>query len=66
MLMEQYAMNMHKIHALAAGVAMATSGASSVEGGNWLIFEQMLKYASATLLLGTTVSAPAWAAKKQR
>lgn len=47
---------MSSIHALAAGVSMATSGASSIEGGNWRVFEGMLKNASATLVLGTTVS----------
>jgi prenylcysteine oxidase/farnesylcysteine lyase len=52
----QYGMDMSSIHALAAGVSMATSGASSIEGGNWRVFEGMLKNASATLVLGTTVS----------
>lgn len=49
-------MDMSSIHALAAGVSMATSGASSIRGGNWRVFEQMLQNASATVVLGATVS----------
>jgi prenylcysteine oxidase/farnesylcysteine lyase len=52
----QYAMDMSSIHALGAGISMATTGASAIQGGNWRVFEAMLKNASATLVLGTTVS----------
>jgi prenylcysteine oxidase/farnesylcysteine lyase len=47
---------MNAIHALGAGVSMAAGGAKAVEGGNWRVFEAMLKNASATIHLGTTVS----------
>jgi hypothetical protein len=47
---------MDMIHALGASVSMATGGAKAVQGGNWRIFEAMLKNASATMHLGTTVS----------
>ncbi|OWZ79263.1 prenylcysteine oxidase/farnesylcysteine lyase [Cryptococcus neoformans Tu401-1] len=50
-----YAMNIDKIHALAAGVSMATGGARQVEGGNYQIFQSMLADAGAKLYLGTTV-----------
>lgn len=50
-----YAMNIDKIHALAAGFSMATGGASQVEGGNYQIFQSMLADAGARLYLGTLV-----------
>lgn len=46
---------MNQIHALGAAVSMATSGAQSIAGGNWQIFDRMLKNASATVVLGTKV-----------
>ncbi|RSH90653.1 hypothetical protein EHS25_001258 [Saitozyma podzolica] len=51
-----YASDMDMIHALGASVSMATGGAKAVQGGNWRIFEAMLKNASATMHLGTTVT----------
>lgn len=38
-------------------VCMATNGAMAIEGGNWRIFENMLKESSANLYLNTTVTA---------
>ncbi|WVW81705.1 hypothetical protein I302_103700 [Kwoniella bestiolae CBS 10118] len=51
-----YASDMDHIHALGAGVSMATGGASQVEGGNWRIFRGMLDDSKATVHLGTEVS----------
>lgn len=48
-----YAQNLNHIHGLEAMVCMATDGAMAVEGGNWKIFEQMLKAAHATTVLET-------------
>lgn len=47
---------MNLIHALGASVSMATSGAQSVEGGNWRIFEGMLDECKASLHKGVEVS----------
>ena len=47
---------MDGIHALGAGVSMATGGAKAVEGGNWQIFQAMIEDAKVTLSLGTEVS----------
>ena len=47
---------MDDIHALGAGVSMATGGAKAIEGGNWQVFEGMLKHSKALLQLGTEVS----------
>ncbi|KAK4891456.1 hypothetical protein LTR27_009951 [Elasticomyces elasticus] len=41
---------------LLAMVCMATDGAMSVENGNWQIFDEMIKAANATPLLGTAVT----------
>ncbi|WVQ64724.1 uncharacterized protein L199_002891 [Kwoniella botswanensis] len=51
-----YASDMDHIHALGAGVSMATGGASQVEGGNWQIFRGMLDDSKAKVHLGTEVS----------
>lgn len=50
-----YAQNLAYIHGLEAMVCMATNGAMSVQGGNWRIFEKMLKASGATVLLQTEV-----------
>ena len=55
-LIGQYARGMDQIHALGAGVSMATSGASAIMGGNWRIFFSMAAFSMATVWHGTTVS----------
>jgi prenylcysteine oxidase/farnesylcysteine lyase len=55
-LIQQYARDMSDIHALGAAVSMASSGAKSILGGNWQIFDRMLHNASATVVLGTQVT----------
>ncbi|KAI9779620.1 MAG: hypothetical protein M1839_007285 [Geoglossum umbratile] len=50
-----YAQNLRFIHGLEAMVCMATEGAVSVEGGNWQIFNGMIKASGATVKLNTTV-----------
>lgn len=47
---------MDQIHALGAAVCMATGEAKQVVGGNWQVFDRMLKDAKAELHLGTQVS----------
>lgn len=51
-----YAQNIDKIHGLESMVCMATDGAMSIQGGNWQIFDGMLKASGAKVLLNTTVS----------
>ncbi|KAK3642083.1 hypothetical protein LTR56_010954 [Elasticomyces elasticus] len=51
-----YAQNLRYINGLLAMVCMATDGAMSVENGNWQIFDEMIKAANATPLLGTAVT----------
>lgn len=52
-----YASNLAHIHGLEAMVCMATSGAMSIDGGNWRIFAAMLKSSpSITTHLNTQVS----------
>jgi prenylcysteine oxidase/farnesylcysteine lyase len=50
-----YAQNLPFIHGLETMVCMATDGAMFVKGGNWQIFDGMIKAASATVKLNTTV-----------
>lgn len=50
-----YATNLKHIHGLEAMVCMATDGAMAVKGGNWRIFEGMLRASRAKLMLGTEV-----------
>ncbi|ORX34627.1 Prenylcysteine lyase-domain-containing protein [Kockovaella imperatae] len=50
-----YASNMVDIHALGAAVSMATGGAKAVEGGNYRIFEEMVKESGARTRLGEEV-----------
>ncbi|KAF7986244.1 hypothetical protein HWV62_38711 [Athelia sp. TMB] len=50
-----YGQDADKIHALEGACSMATSGATSVKGGNWRIFEQFLKRSQANVFLNTTV-----------
>ncbi|EMD00247.1 hypothetical protein BAUCODRAFT_371035 [Baudoinia panamericana UAMH 10762] len=51
-----YAQNLRHINGLVSMVCMATDGAMSVEGGNWQIFDQMIKAAKATTMLETNVT----------
>ncbi len=51
-----YAQNLDKIHGLESMVCMATDGAMSIQGGNWQIFDGMLKASGAKVLLNTSVS----------
>ncbi|KAF2707395.1 prenylcysteine oxidase-like protein 1 precursor [Pleomassaria siparia CBS 279.74] len=50
-----YASNLGLIHGVETMVCMATSGATSIEGGNWKIFERMLNV-SATTHLNTGIA----------
>ena len=51
-----YAQNIDKIHGLESMVCMATDGAMSIQGGNWQIFDGMLKVSGAKVLLNTSIS----------
>jgi len=51
-----YAQNIGSIHGLETMVCMATDGAMQVRGGNWQIFDGMLKASGANVLLNTRVS----------
>ncbi|KAH7340917.1 Prenylcysteine lyase-domain-containing protein [Rhizoctonia solani] len=50
-----YGQNVDDIHALEGMVSMAASGAHSVAGGNWRMFERWAKESGANVHLGTTV-----------
>lgn len=52
-----YAQNLGAIHGLEAMVSMAADGAMAVHGGNWRIFEGMIRASGAEIKLGTDVSA---------
>jgi prenylcysteine oxidase/farnesylcysteine lyase len=51
-----YAQNLGEIHGLEALVCMSTDGAMAVRGGNWQIFDGMLKSAGAYVRLNTSVT----------
>jgi prenylcysteine oxidase/farnesylcysteine lyase len=51
-----YGQNLNVIHGLETMVCMAIEGAMQIDGGNWQIFDGMLKASNATTLLNTTVS----------
>ncbi|EHK43940.1 hypothetical protein TRIATDRAFT_127733 [Trichoderma atroviride IMI 206040] len=59
-----YASNLAYLHGLETMVSFATDGAMSVVGGNWRIFEQMVRNSGATVYHNTTVSAIAFAKEK--
>ena len=63
----QYAANMDGIHALGAGMCMASGGAKAIEGGNFRIFEGMMSDSEVVLRLGTEVSplVSSWSGKRQ-
>lgn len=50
-----YGQNVDVIHALEGAFSLAASGASSVQGGNWRIFERFLDESQAIVYLNTTV-----------
>lgn len=50
-----YAQNLGLIHGLETMVCMATDGAMAVRGGNWQIFDHMVRESGATLNLNTSV-----------
>lgn len=51
-----YGQNLGLIHGLETMVCMAAEGAMSIEGGNWRIFQGMVKKSKADLRLQTSVS----------
>lgn len=50
--------NVDGIHALEAACSLAADGGVSVNGGNWLIFEQFVERSGARVFLKTEVSSP--------
>ncbi|KAJ5683933.1 Prenylcysteine oxidase [Penicillium maclennaniae] len=52
-----YGQNLGLIHGLESMVCLATDGAVSIDGGNWLIFDGVLKASGADVRLNTTVTA---------
>ncbi|KAL4897784.1 Prenylcysteine lyase-domain-containing protein [Aspergillus ambiguus] len=52
-----YGQNLPLIHGLEAMVCMATDGAMAVSGGNWQIFDRMLRASRADVHLNHTVTA---------
>ena len=52
----QYAQDTTSVHALIGMVSLAATGASSVVGGNWRIFQSFLKASKAKVHLNTEVS----------
>ncbi|KAI0644039.1 Prenylcysteine lyase-domain-containing protein [Trametes meyenii] len=52
-----YGHNVDKIHALEGLCSLAPSGASSVKGGNWQIFEHFIAKSNASVYLNTTIKA---------
>ena len=51
----QPAQNLDRIHAIEGTVSMAATGASSVKGGNFQMFERFLAHSGAKVYLNTTV-----------
>ena len=51
-----YAQNLAQVHGLKAMVCMATDRAMSVNGGNWQIFDRMLRHNKNEVLLNTHVT----------
>ncbi|KAI0354058.1 FAD/NAD(P)-binding domain-containing protein [Trametes cingulata] len=52
-----YGQNVDKIHALEGLCSLAATGASSVKGGNFQIFEHFIAHSNASVYLNTTVNA---------
>lgn len=51
-----YAQNLDDFQGLETMVCMSTEGAMSVQGGNWQIFDHMVKHSGAEIRLNTTVT----------
>lgn len=51
-----YAQNLAAIHGLEALVCMSIEGATQIQGGNWQIFDSMLKASNTTVHLNSSVS----------
>ena len=51
-----YAQNLEQIHGLESLVCLAAEGAMSVEGGNWRIFDGMLRESGAQIRLNTSAT----------
>jgi prenylcysteine oxidase/farnesylcysteine lyase len=51
-----YAQNLAQIHGMGSVVCLATEDAIAIDGGNWQIFDGMIKASAANLQLNTTVS----------
>ncbi|KAL8976179.1 MAG: hypothetical protein Q9205_007767 [Flavoplaca limonia] len=51
-----YGQNLDQIHGLETMVCMAAEGGMSIQGGNWQIFDSMIKDSGATLFLNTSVN----------
>ncbi|KAF2835791.1 prenylcysteine lyase [Patellaria atrata CBS 101060] len=52
-----YAQNIGLVHGLVTMICMATDGAIAVNGGNWQIFDNMVRFASEDLRFHTNVTA---------
>ncbi|KAK0208424.1 Prenylcysteine lyase-domain-containing protein [Desarmillaria ectypa] len=52
-----YGQNVDAIHALEGACSMATTGAASIQGGNYQIFEAFIRASNASVYLNTTVNA---------
>lgn len=59
-----YASNLAYLHGLEAMVSFATDGAMSVNGGNWRIFDHMVKTSGAVVYHDTAVSSISFAKAK--
>lgn len=59
-----YATNLGKIHGLTTLVSLAPEGAVAVSGGNWRIFDQMIKQTGAAIYMNTSVSSIALDSKQ--
>ncbi|KAL8816075.1 MAG: hypothetical protein Q9223_004854, partial [Gallowayella weberi] len=51
-----YAQNLPQIHGLETMVCMAIDGGMSIKGGNWQIFDNMIRDSGAALFLNTSVT----------
>ncbi|PQE13341.1 prenylcysteine oxidase protein [Rutstroemia sp. NJR-2017a BVV2] len=51
-----YGQNLNFIHGLETMVCMAIEGAMQIQGGNWQIFDSMVKASNSTVLLNHTVT----------
>ncbi|RAH43741.1 putative prenylcysteine lyase [Aspergillus brunneoviolaceus CBS 621.78] len=58
-----YGQNLGLIHGLETMVCLATDGAMAIEGGNWQIFDGMLKAAGADVRVNHTVTSINWDAQ---